>query len=42
MCWILSNVAAGVEEQTKSFMLRKDLLDKIAVLFNTDTVEIRK
>jgi len=36
--WILSNMAAGIENQVKQFMSRKDLLDKIAVLFNTDTV----
>jgi len=31
-------MAAGVENQVKQFMCQKDLLDKIAILFNTDTV----
>jgi len=38
MCWILSNVAAGVEGQVKQFMQRKDVLDKIANIFNTDVL----
>lgn len=42
MCWILSNVAAGVESQVKQFMAEKELLDKIASLFLTDVIAVRK
>jgi hypothetical protein len=42
MCWILSNVAAGVQSQVAQFLSRKDLLDKLSVLFTTDVLTIRQ
>jgi len=42
MCWILSNIAAGVNSQVSIFMARTDLLDKIAYLFKQDAVEVKR
>lgn len=42
ICWILSNLAAGSKTQVETFTSRKDVLDKIAYLFNTDCIPIRK
>jgi len=36
ICWTLSNISAGGEGQVQQFMSRQDLLDKIAIIFNTD------
>lgn len=42
MCWILSNIAAGVASQVQAFLARKDLLDKIATLFHHDVAEVKR
>lgn len=42
MCWILSNIAAGVSSQVEAFMSRVDLIDKIAYLFHHDIVEVKR
>jgi hypothetical protein len=41
ICWILSNIAAGVSRQAEVFMDRQDVLKKLAWMFHCDTNEIR-
>lgn len=36
MCWILSNIAAGVAPQVSLMLERVDLLDKIGTMFHQD------
>lgn len=42
MCWILSNIAAGVPKQVNILMSRVDLLDKIALMFHQEVPDIQR